>query len=235
MRRRWFALSPRLAGLGLVILLVSSAAQAGITKTERKDPALVPPAADGRLPLLVETHNRALIAARVEALGGRVTYVFENLDALAVLLPPHQVDALLKSEGVNNVVRQRLVHLLLCLALADLAAGQPGGRVSATATVEAPYCFPNGCYVAEVEVDPETGTVAVASLVALDDMGRVINPMIVHGQVHGGLAQGIGQALLEEARYDSESGQLLTGSLMFLAAVFASGYAMAYFVRRQWQ
>ncbi|HET9887072.1 MAG TPA: S8 family serine peptidase, partial [bacterium] len=110
MRRRWFALSPRLAGLGLVILLVSSAAQAGITKTERKDPALVPPAADGRLPLLVETHNRALIAARVEALGGRVTYVFENLDALAVLLPPHQVDALLKSEGVNNVVRQRLVH-----------------------------------------------------------------------------------------------------------------------------
>jgi len=110
MRRRWFTIRPRLAGLGFVFLLVSSSVQAGITKTDGKDPDLVPPAADGRLALLVETHNRAQVAARVEALGGRVTYLFENLDALAVLVPPQQIDALLKMEGVNNVVRQRLVH-----------------------------------------------------------------------------------------------------------------------------
>ncbi len=74
------------------------------------------------------------------------------------------------------------------------------------------FTFPAGTYVCEVEVDPETGSVAVASWVAVDDFGNVINPMIVEGQVHGGLAQGIGQALLENCVYDPETGQLLTGS-----------------------
>lgn len=95
------------------------------------------------------------------------------------------------------------------LRLADLAAE---GSIAASETLEAPYCFPNGCYVAEAEVDPETGLARVVRLTALDDVGRVVNPMIVAGQVHGGLAQGIGQALLEHARYDAASGQLLAGS-----------------------
>ena len=100
------------------------------------------------------------------------------------------------------------------ISFAELAAAQPGGALAASASVEAPYCFPNGCYVAEVEVDPETGATRVVRFTALDDVGRVINPMIVHGQVHGGLAQGIGQALLEGVHYDPASGQLLTGSPM---------------------
>ena len=75
------------------------------------------------------------------------------------------------------------------------------------------FTFPGGCHVCEVEVDPETGVVALLVFTAVDDIGRVINPMIVHGQVHGGVAQGIGQALLEQAVYD-EAGQLLSGSLM---------------------
>jgi carbon-monoxide dehydrogenase large subunit len=66
--------------------------------------------------------------------------------------------------------------------------------------------------VCEVEVDPDTGITTVVSFVAVDDFGNVVNPMIVEGQVHGGLAQGIGQALLEGCRYDAESGQLLTGT-----------------------
>lgn len=74
--------------------------------------------------------------------------------------------------------------------------------------------FPNGCHIAEVEIDIETGHPSVVNYAVVDDMGRVINPTIVAGQVHGGIAQGIGQALLEEARYDDESGQLLTGSFM---------------------
>jgi carbon-monoxide dehydrogenase large subunit len=75
------------------------------------------------------------------------------------------------------------------------------------------FTFPAGCYICEVEVDPETGTTEIVQFVAADDFGRVINPMIVEGQVHGGLAQGIGQALLEGTHYD-ETGQLVTASYM---------------------
>ncbi|MEZ5838444.1 MAG: xanthine dehydrogenase family protein molybdopterin-binding subunit [Geminicoccaceae bacterium] len=75
------------------------------------------------------------------------------------------------------------------------------------------FTYPSGTYVCEVEVDPETGVTTIERLVAVDDFGNVINPMIVEGQVHGGLAQGIGQALTESAVYD-EAGQLLTGSYM---------------------
>jgi aerobic carbon-monoxide dehydrogenase large subunit len=76
------------------------------------------------------------------------------------------------------------------------------------------FTFPAGCYICEVEVDPETGKTEVIQFVAADDFGKIINPMIVEGQVHGGLAQGIGQALLEGAHYDPETGQLLTASYM---------------------
>ncbi|ODN72232.1 Carbon monoxide dehydrogenase large chain [Methylobrevis pamukkalensis] len=76
------------------------------------------------------------------------------------------------------------------------------------------FTFPAGTYVCEVEVDPETGKTTIERFVAADDFGNIINPMIVEGQVHGGLAQGIGQALLEGVSYDQESGQLLTGSYM---------------------
>ena len=75
------------------------------------------------------------------------------------------------------------------------------------------FTFPAGCHICEVEVDPDTGVVDVVSFSAADDFGRVINPMIVKGQVHGGVAQGIGQALYEQAVYD-EDGQLMSGSLM---------------------
>jgi carbon-monoxide dehydrogenase large subunit len=76
-----------------------------------------------------------------------------------------------------------------------------------------PSAFPNGCHVAEVEVDPETGTVRVDRYTAVDDFGTLVNPMLAEGQVHGGIAQGLGQALLEHALYD-RAGQLLAGSFM---------------------
>ena len=74
------------------------------------------------------------------------------------------------------------------------------------------FTFPAGSYVCEVEIDPETGVTRVERFAAVDDFGRIINPMIVEGQVHGGLTQGIGQAMTEGCRYDPESGQLITGS-----------------------
>jgi carbon-monoxide dehydrogenase large subunit len=76
-----------------------------------------------------------------------------------------------------------------------------------------PSAFPNGCHVAEVEVDPDTGVVQIVRYSAVNDFGTVINPLLVEGQLHGGVVQGIGQALMEHVRYD-ESGQPITGSLM---------------------
>ena len=76
------------------------------------------------------------------------------------------------------------------------------------------FTFPAGCSICEVEVDSETGVTDIVGWVAVDDFGKIINPMIVEGQVHGGLAHGIGQALLENCVYDENSGQLLTGSLL---------------------
>src|SRR5204863_7849565 len=76
------------------------------------------------------------------------------------------------------------------------------------------FTFPAGTHICEVEIDPDTGVVQVVNFSACDDFGNIINPMIVEGQVHGGVVQGIGQALLECCVYDEESGQLLTGSYM---------------------
>jgi carbon-monoxide dehydrogenase large subunit len=76
------------------------------------------------------------------------------------------------------------------------------------------FTYPSGTYVCEVEVDPDTGKTRVERFTAVDDFGNIVNPMIVSGQVHGGLAQGLGQAMMEACVYDAESGQLLTGTYM---------------------
>ena len=74
--------------------------------------------------------------------------------------------------------------------------------------------FPYGTAVCEVEVDPETGVVEVVRYTTVDDCGRAVNPMILHGQTHGGIAQGVGQALWEACAYDGETGQLLSSTMM---------------------
>ncbi len=74
--------------------------------------------------------------------------------------------------------------------------------------------FPNGCHVAEVEIDPDTGAVQLVAYLVVDDVGTVINPLTLAGQIHGGVAQGVGQILMEQVVYDQQSGQLLTASFM---------------------
>jgi len=98
--------------------------------------------------------------------------------------------------------------------LFELARRQPGSRVfmDSTSSVEGPT-WPNGCHICEVEVDPDTGVVEIASYASVNDVGRVVNPTIVRGQLDGGAVQGIGQALCEEVVYDRDSGQLQTGTL----------------------
>jgi carbon-monoxide dehydrogenase large subunit len=111
--------------------------------------------------------------------------------------------------------RFRIAGTDRAIGLAELAARQPQKaiRVSDTQTPSTPS-WPNGAQVAEVEVDPDTGEVTLARLASCDDIGRIINHAIVEGQIHGGMAQGVGQALYEQVSYDEESGQLVTGSLM---------------------
>ena len=76
------------------------------------------------------------------------------------------------------------------------------------------FVYPSGTQICEVEIDPDTGAVEIVNHTAVDDFGNIINPMIVDGQVHGGIAQGVGQALMENAVYDKETGQLVSGSFM---------------------
>ena len=100
------------------------------------------------------------------------------------------------------------------IGLFELAAKQPGAKLVVSASETAKdQTWPNGCQIAEVEIEPETGIVKVVRHVAVDDIGRVMNPLIAHGQIEGGIAQGIGQALVEQTVYDA-NGQLLTGSFM---------------------
>ncbi len=107
---------------------------------------------------------------------------------------------------------------IVTLALQQQARAAKGEDVTTLDAAEVAeikaHTFPNGCHIAEVEVDPDTGVIRVVRYSVTDDVGKAINPLIVRGQVHGGVAQGFGQAVLERTAYDPESGQLLSGSLM---------------------
>jgi carbon-monoxide dehydrogenase large subunit len=121
------------------------------------------------------------------------------------------------SDGRFSIVGTDRGIDIIALAAAQrqkAAAGEQATTLDAAevATV-AEHTFPNGCHMAEVEVDPETGVVEIVRYRVCDDFGKTVNPMIVRGQVHGGVSQGLGQALLERTSFDA-SGQLLTGSFM---------------------
>jgi carbon-monoxide dehydrogenase large subunit len=113
----------------------------------------------------------------------------------------------------------------LGITLAAIAAKQAGSRlvVSGDATAGGPS-WPNGCHVAEVEIDPDTGTVELVAYHSVNDIGRIVSPQIVQGQVEGGAVQGIGQALSEAVVYDRDSGQLLSASLMDYALPRVDGF-----------
>ena len=124
------------------------------------------------------------------------------------------------SDGVFTVAGTDRAVAIVDLAKASFdrataaAAGvAPGlaeaGRADATAPT-----FPNGCHVCEVEIDEETGGVAVVAFTVVDDFGKLVNPLLVAGQIHGGVVQGIGQAVLERCAYEADSGQLLSASFM---------------------
>ena len=113
-------------------------------------------------------------------------------------------DGMFRADGKNAAI-----------SLEELAHKHPGGldvRGHYAMADETPV-FPNGCHISEVEIDPDTGTLAITKYSVVDDFGTILNPMLVEGQIHGGVAQGLGQALLEQIVYDG-NGQLSTGSFM---------------------
>jgi carbon-monoxide dehydrogenase large subunit len=96
----------------------------------------------------------------------------------------------------------------------QLPAGMESGFSETAAFAPPAVTFPNGCHVCEVEIDPDTGEVSIVRYSVVDDVGRMVNPMLVKGQIHGGIVQGVGQGLFEELTYDGTTGQLLAGSFM---------------------
>jgi carbon-monoxide dehydrogenase large subunit len=123
----------------------------------------------------------------------------------------------------------RVVGTDRTVRLEDVAARAVADGAPATSGLAARHRFepteatyPNGCHIAEIELDPETGQVALLRYVAAHEVGRALNPLVVEGQIAGGVAQGVGEALLEQAVFDARSGQLLTGSFMDYAMPRAS-------------
>jgi len=139
--------------------------------------------------------------------------------ALAARLLQAAPDTVTFADGRFSVQgSDRSIDLLAVAQAARDPANLPDGMTPGLDTeidnITDVFTFPNGCHVAEVEVDPETGAVTLARYLVVDDFGRLINPLLTSGQVQGGVTQGIGQALLEHTVYQAGSGQLLSGSLM---------------------
>src|ERR1700724_4433657 len=162
--------------------------------------------------------SRALAVAGTALYEAGKTIIGKGTQLAAHLLEVSAQDVAF-ADGVFSVAGTDLRLDLLEVAKAArdpkrLPPGMTAGLDTTQHQVPAAQTFPNGCHIAEVEIDPDTGTVAITRYTIVDDFGRTINPLMLEGQVHGGVAQGIGQALLEQAVYDPDSGQLLTGSFM---------------------
>jgi len=154
---------------------------------------------------------RSLYSEGQAILATAATVIRKGRSAAAERLEVSEDDVEFRDGGFDVAGTDRRIGLLE-LAAQQRERGEP--LDSAEVAEVGTHTFPNGCHVAEVEVDPETGATSVVGYVVCDDMGRTLNPTIVRGQVQGGVAQGVGQALLEEAVYDPDSGQLLSGSFM---------------------
>src|ERR1043166_1609478 len=155
--------------------------------------------------------------------GGALVKAAQGVIAKGRLIAAHilQADnaAIVFSGGIFAVTgTERSVDILTLARLARDPDNRPEGTVADLTTHAANICdlitFPNGCHMAEVEIDPDTGMVSIERYSAVDDFGSLINPLLTEGQVVGGVAQGIGQGTVEHAALVEDSGQLLSGSLM---------------------
>jgi len=171
-----------------------------------------------RTPAGLTGGSRALAVAGAALYEAGRTIISKGTELAGHLLEvaPHDVSF---ADGIFSVPGTDLRIDLMEVAKAawdpkKLPTGMAPGLDTTHQRVPPAQTFPNGCHIVEIEIDPDTGSVAIERYTVVDDFGRTINPLLLEGQVHGGIVQGIGQALLEHAVYDSESGQLLAGSFM---------------------
>ena len=144
--------------------------------------------------------------------------ISKGKEVAANLLEASVVDIEFGNGQFRVVGTDRSVGLFEVAAAAKSSENLPPEAVSGldTTHMQTPTAatFPNGCHIAEVEIDPDSGATTMLRYTVVDDFGTVINPLLLEGQVHGGIVQGVGQALLEETVYDNDSGQLLSGTFM---------------------
>ncbi|MHB8667254.1 MAG: xanthine dehydrogenase family protein molybdopterin-binding subunit [Burkholderiales bacterium] len=151
--------------------------------------------------------SRFLAIGGVAAMSAADEVIEQGMDAAAGVLEAAPADLEYRDGEYRISGTDRAVSLF------DVAKVTRGLEATHTRAPDA-YTFPNGCHICELEIDADTGEARIVRYSIVDDFGRAINPMLLEGQVHGGTAQGIGQALLELGHYDPDSGQLLTGSFM---------------------
>lgn len=160
---------------------------------------------------------RSLYSEGQAILATTATVIEKGKRAAGEALEVAPADIVFESGTFSVIGTDRRIGII-DLALAQrkkAAAGQDVTTLDAAEVAEIrAHTFPNGCHIAEVEIDPATGEVDVVRYIVCDDVGHAINPLIVRGQVHGGVAQGIGQAVLEHTVYDPASGQLVSGTFM---------------------
>jgi carbon-monoxide dehydrogenase large subunit len=167
--------------------------------------------------------GRGTYGARSAVVGGNALKVaadnmIEKAKKLAAAMLEADAGDIEFKDGSYRVTGTDKTIALVDVAKASYApmgplTGKFGVGLDSTGSFDpTPPSHPNGSHVCEIEVDPETGAVSIERYTVVDDLGRVLNPMVVRGQQHGGVIQGIGQALLEHQVYDRQSGQLLTGS-----------------------
>jgi carbon-monoxide dehydrogenase large subunit len=169
-------------------------------------------------------HGKGTFGSRTMAAGGTALraaadrIIARGRRIAAHMLEAAEADIAFESGRFHVAGTDRAVSMDAVARAAYAPGGLPAGEekgLTAVAMVSpADATFPNGCHVCEAEVDEETGEVAVTRYLVVDDVGTVINPLLLKGQIHGGVAQGLGQALMERIAYDEQSGQLLSASFM---------------------
>jgi carbon-monoxide dehydrogenase large subunit len=169
-------------------------------------------------------HGRGTFGSRSIVAGGTAMnhaaarIVARGRHLAALLLEAAEADIDFAAGSFRIAGTDRAIGIEQVARAAHRAGGLPQGEEKGlyASAIVAPQdaTFPNGCHLCEAEVDPETGGVAITRYTVVDDVGTVVNPLLLKGQIHGGVAQGLGQALMEEVVFDAESGQLLSASFM---------------------
>jgi len=171
---------------------------------------------DNRVPSAGAVASRATMSVGGAVAASVVALLDKGRRVAAQLLEAAEADIIYHAGAFTIAGTDRSLSLFEVAARAGELVGSDGTAESldTRSSVDVAPSFPNGCHIAEIEIDPETGAAALAAYHAVDDCGNALQPVLVEGQVHGGITQGVGQALLEAGIYDPASGQLLSGSLM---------------------